>query len=162
MRRGRIVFFKPAAAICFRIDRDLPKDVPLEVRRAFYSALETDPHCKRLEQRSGALSYVLDAAEAGTAVAEELGVYRAAMQLVRTDPEVQGGAATFVGTRILVHTIAELLQAGASTEELSEDFPNLTAAMLEAAPLYARSHPRRGRPRAPRWRGAASSPATAG
>lgn len=68
------------------------------------------------------------------------------------DLEIQGGAATFKGTRILVHTIAELLKAGASDEELKEDYPHLTDAMIAAAPVYARTHPKRGRPKAPNWR----------
>ena len=44
---------------------------------------------------------------------------------------------------------------GADEAELREDYPRLTSAMLAAAPVYARAHPRRGRPRTPAWRNGA-------
>jgi len=70
--------------------------------------------------------------------------------LIVEDKAVQGGAATFRGTRILVHQIADLLAQGADEAELREDYPRLTPAMLAAAPVYARAHPRRGK--ASPWR----------
>jgi uncharacterized protein (DUF433 family) len=80
------------------------------------------------------------------------------MDLIVEDASIQGGAATFRGTRILVHQIADLLAQGADEAELREDYPRLTPAMLAAAPVYARAHPRRGRPKSPPWRkGAAAS-----
>jgi uncharacterized protein (DUF433 family) len=74
------------------------------------------------------------------------------MGLIVEDEAIQGGAATFRGTRILVHQIANLLAQGADEAELREDYPRLTPAMLAAAAIYARSHPRRGRPKASAWR----------
>jgi uncharacterized protein (DUF433 family) len=78
--------------------------------------------------------------------------YRSAMALIVEDPEIQGGATVFRGTRILVRQIADLIGAGASDEELREDYPRLTRRMLAAAHLFAAARPRRGRPRAPSWR----------
>lgn len=152
VRKEGKVFFKPAAAVCVRIDHGLPKDVPVKVRKALYVEIERAPAAKRLEHKAGLLSYVVDAEAANDAVAAELGAYRNAMDVVIEDPEIQGGAATFRGTRILVHSIADLLKAGASAAELKEDYPHLTDAMIAAAPVYARTHPRRGRPKAPPWR----------
>lgn len=154
VRRSGKIFFKSAAAVCFRIDHGLPKDVPVKVRKAFYVKVERDPSAKVFEHKAGLLSYVVDAAEARAAVTTELAGYRKAMDVVVENPEIQGGAATFKGTRILVHTIAELLKADASAEELKEDYPHLTDAMIAAAPVYARTHPKRGRPKAPTWRSA--------
>jgi uncharacterized protein (DUF433 family) len=74
------------------------------------------------------------------------------MALIVEDKSIQGGAATFRGTRILVHQIADLLAQGADEAELRDDYPRLTPAMLAAAPVYARAHPRHGRPKAPAWR----------
>jgi uncharacterized protein (DUF433 family) len=74
------------------------------------------------------------------------------MSLIVEDKSIQGGAATFRGTRILVHQIADLLAQGADEAELKADYPRLTSAMLAAAPIYARVHPRRGRPKVPPWR----------
>jgi uncharacterized protein (DUF433 family) len=68
------------------------------------------------------------------------------------EPNVQAGAATFRGTRIIVQQIADLISEGATEAELREDYPRLTRAMIAAAPVYAKAHPRRGRPRKPAWR----------
>jgi uncharacterized protein (DUF433 family) len=157
VRRRAKLFFRPSAAVCIRIDHMLPKDVPVKVRKAFYVTVKRDPRVPVLEHKSGLLSYIVDAKAAQAAVATELAAYRRAMAVIVEDPEVQGGAATFKGTRILVHTIADLLKAGAPAAELREDYPNLTDAMINAAPVYARTHPRRGRPRAPGWRSDAPS-----
>ncbi len=78
--------------------------------------------------------------------------------LIVEDAEIQGGAATFRGTRLLVHHIADLLGQGVSTTELQEDYPRLTPEMLVAAPIYARAYPQRGRPRQPVWRIDATKP----
>jgi uncharacterized protein (DUF433 family) len=74
------------------------------------------------------------------------------MALIVEDAAIQGGAATFRGTRILVHQIAVLLEQGATGAELREDYPRLTPEMMAAAPIYARAYPRRGRPCKPVWR----------
>jgi uncharacterized protein (DUF433 family) len=82
----------------------------------------------------------------------DIASYRRAMKLIVEDPGVQGGAATFKGTRILVHHVADLVSQGATDAELREDYPRLTRDMIAAAAIYAKSHPRRGRPRQPPWR----------
>lgn len=152
VRKCGKMFFKPSAAVCFRIDHGLPKEVPVKVRRLFYAKVGREPAAKVLEHKIGLLSYVVDADEARGAVTNELAAYRKAMSVVLADPKIQGGAATFRGTRILVHTIADLLKAGASKAELKGDYPHLTDAMIAAAPVYARTHPKRGRPKTPGWR----------
>lgn len=52
-----------------------------------------------------------------------------------------------MGTRVPVRTVAALLAKGASPEHVSEQFPSLTDEMLRAAPLWAKTHPAKGRPR---------------
>ena len=152
VRRHGKMFFKPAAATCFRIDHGLPRNVPVSVRKAFYLRVERDPLATMIEHKVGLLNYVVDASAAKAAVTMELADYRKAMAEIVEDPAIQGGAATFKGTRILVHTIADLLKSGASPEELKEDYPHLTDSMIGAAAIYVRAHPRRGRPKAPNWR----------
>ncbi len=146
-------------AVCLALDRSLPRDVPLAVRRRLYAAILRRPagDDASASVAAGPLSYVLDVRQAARRVDAGLARYRAAMALIVEDGDIQGGAATFRGTRILVHGIAALLAAGATEAELREDHPRLTAAMIAAAPIYARVHPRRGRPRSPAWRGAARS-----
>jgi uncharacterized protein (DUF433 family) len=96
--------------------------------------------------------YVVDVRSVANKTDTRLAKYRKAMTLVIEDPAIQAGAATFKGTRILVHHIAALIAQGATEAELREDYPRLTRDMIAAAPIYARSHLRRGRPRKPYWR----------
>ncbi len=151
VRKSGKMFLTTAGAVCVRLDRELPKDVPVKVRRALYRMVKTGPQ-DRIEYGAGAFRYVLETEPAANAVTGELAAYRRALDLITEDPDIQAGAATFKGTRILVHPICDLLAQGVAPDELKDDYPSLTDAMLAAAPLYARTHPRRGRPRTPAWR----------
>lgn len=139
-------------AVCFVIDQEMPKDVPVAVRRHLYTTILERQSAARVQHDSGILSYVVDVKAVADRVDADLARYRDAMSLIIEDPSIQGGAATFRGTRILVHQVAELLAQGADEAELKTDYPRLTPAMLAAAPIYARAHPRRGRPKVPGWR----------
>lgn len=57
------------------------------------------------------------------------------------------GEPVFVGTRVPVRTIAAFLAEGASAEYVREQFPSVTNDMIRAAPLWAKTHPAKGRPR---------------
>jgi uncharacterized protein (DUF433 family) len=151
VRRKGEPYLTRAAVVCVRLDRELPPDVPVGVRRAVYRQIGASPP-RRLRYGSGVVSYVVDVPRVAHAVQADLARYRAAMSLIVEDPEIQGGAAVFKGTRILVRQIADLIAAGASDEELREGYPRLTRQMLAAAHLFAAARPRRGRPRAPSWR----------
>jgi len=45
--------------------------------------------------------------------------------VVHSDPEIMGGTPVFVGTRIPVGVLFENLAAGASLDEILENFPSL-------------------------------------
>lgn len=152
VRRSGQTFLTPAAVVCVRLDYDLPKDVPIKVRRFVYGKLK-EGNSGRVEYGTPLFSYVVDPRPAAAAVEDQMRRYRKAMRIIVENPEIQGGAATFKGTRLLVHHIAALLQQGVPETELREDSPNLTPAMIDAARVFARAHPRRGRPRKPAWRG---------
>ena len=68
------------------------------------------------------------------------------------DPDVQGGVPTFKGTRIPVYQITGLLKRGVPERELREDYPHLTAEMIDAAQIYVRVLPHRRWSRKPNWR----------
>jgi uncharacterized protein (DUF433 family) len=152
VRRGRERRLTRWGAVCFAIDRAMPRDVPLAVRRQLYTDILMRRSVEPVRYQRGILSYEVDVRSVVDQVDDHLGRYRAALALIVEDAAIQGGAATFRGTRILVHHIAALLQQGASEAELREDYPRLTPEMMAAAPIYARAHPRRGRPRKPGWR----------
>lgn len=139
-------------AVCFVIDQEMPKDVPVAVRRQLYTTILERQSTARVQHDRGILSYVVDVKAVADRVDGDFARYRDAMGLIVEDESIQGGAATFRGTRILVHQIADLLAQGADEAELRTDYPRLTPAMLAAASIYARTHPRRGRPKAPAWR----------
>jgi uncharacterized protein (DUF433 family) len=154
VRRRGLTYLTPEAVVCVRLDYDLPKDVPIRVRRFVYGKLK-EGISERVEfEAVGAggatiFSYVIDPRPAAKAIAERMQRYRRAMQLIVEDPEVQGGVPTFKGTRLPVYQIGSLLQQGVPEQELREDYPNLTPEMIEAARIFALAYPRRGRPRRP-------------
>lgn len=63
------------------------------------------------------------------------------------DSEIMGGEPIFKGTRIPVWSIAGSLDANISAEQILEAYPSLTKEQIELASVYAKVHPRRGRPR---------------
>lgn len=152
VRRGRERRLTRWGAVCFAIDRAMPRDVPLPVRRELYTDIQARRSVAPARCERGILAYVVDVQVVADRVDAALLRYREAMALVVEDPAIQGGAATFRGTRILVHQVADLMLQGAAEAELREDYPRLTPEMIAAAPVYARAHPRRGRPRKPAWR----------
>lgn len=154
VRRGRERRLTRWGAVCFAIDRAIPRDVPLPVRRQLYAGILTRQSAEPARCERGVLAYVVDVQAMADRVDAELARYRDVMALIVEDEAVQAGATTFRGTRILVHQVAALLEQGASEAELREDYPRLTPEMIAAVPIYTRAHPRRGRPRKPAWRGA--------
>ena len=151
-QRGRERRLTRWEAVCFAIDRAMPRDVPLPVRRQLDAGILARGSAEPARCERGILTYVVDVQAASDRVDRELARYRDAMALVVVDEAVQGGIATFRGTRIPVHQVAALLKQGATEAELGEDYHRLTPQMIAAAPVYARAHPRRGRPRKPGWR----------
>jgi uncharacterized protein (DUF433 family) len=86
------------------------------------------------------------------AVLERLSQVERARAFVVSDPEIRAGEPVVRDTRVPVFMLAELVEQGATREELLEDYPALTPESLEAALLHARLYPRRGRPRRAPWK----------
>lgn len=76
-----------------------------------------------------------------------------AREAITVDDAVLSGTPCVEGTRIPAHDIAEMLTNGDGIAAIRDAWPVLTKEQIEAAALYARAYPRRGRPRiAPSWR----------
>lgn len=66
--------------------------------------------------------------------------------VVHSDPEIMGGTAVFVGTRVPFQTLLDYLEAGDPLAEFLEDFPSVSreqaVSALEQAKdaLLARAH----------------------
>ncbi|KJE36954.1 hypothetical protein UF64_00965 [Thalassospira sp. HJ] len=81
-------------------------------------------------------------------IAERLSELQEVKSLVTEDPEILGGIPVFTGTRVPVHNVAASLASGMSEENVKRAYPHLELSQIRRAPLYARTHPLRGRPAA--------------
>ena len=70
-----------------------------------------------------------------------------AESLVVIDPDIFDGEPVFKGTRVPVRTIAAWVTKGLDRERIREAYPHVTDEMIAAAPVWAKTHPSRGRPR---------------
>ncbi|MBG0792460.1 DUF433 domain-containing protein [Methylocystis sp. H62] len=100
---------------------------------------------KELAVPSSALPMTIDFKPVSDSVAKRLSALEAALALIVEDDEIQAGAATFRGTRILVRPIAEALRRGVPADDLMEDY-GLSQERIAAARVYANARPLRGRP----------------
>lgn len=62
--------------------------------------------------------------------------------------DVLGGEPVFPKSRLAVRHIGEMARRGASVEEITSDYPNLSKQDVEFAKRYVAAYPRVGRPRA--------------
>ena len=86
-------------------------------------------------------------------VREGLSRLARACEAITVDDAVLSGAPCVGGTRIPAHDIAEMLANGDDAGAIRAAWLVLTEEQIEAAALYARAYPRRGRPRNPPfWR----------
>jgi len=78
--------------------------------------------------------------------------YRAARDaFIVVDDEIMGGTPVIRGTRMTVYAVLGRIERGESIEEILSDDPDLTRAAIEAAIIYARTHPLVGRPGGRPW-----------
>ena len=63
------------------------------------------------------------------------------------DPAIKGGEPVIRGSRVSVHTLAARIAQSDTDAILEEDFPHIPAEAREVAVQYARTNPRRGRPK---------------
>lgn len=82
---------------------------------------------------------------------ERLKKLERAESVIVEDPETMRGTPVYRGTRIPVELIADMLNQGASIDEILEGYPALDREKIELAPLYVRAFPRRGRPVVRPW-----------
>lgn len=57
---------------------------------------------------------------------------RMAEQIIRRDPGIHGGEPVFAGTRVLVKTLTDYLEAGDSVDVFLDDFPTVSRAQVIA------------------------------
>lgn len=150
-RRRRARLLTPKGAFLIAADHLIARDIAAparkELRKRLAALLKEKPieAVEQLAVPSSALPITVDFKPVSDSVARRLSALEAALALIVEDDEVQAGAATFRGTRILVRPIAEALRRGVSVEELIEDY-GLSKEQIAATRVYADARPQRGRP----------------
>lgn len=71
------------------------------------------------------------------------------------DEKIMGGTPIIRGTRITVYSVLGRVQHGDGVDDILADNPDLPREAIEAAIIYARTHPLIGRPSGRPWAGAA-------
>lgn len=134
--------------VCLEIDKAISGLMTVAARKKVFAAIAESGARKRVEVGP----YVTIAiAEVRRELRDKLAELRYAMTLIERDKEVLGGTPCFRGTRIPVYLIKDLLDQGADTDEIREDYPALSGEMIDAIPLFCKAFPRRGRPPSRPW-----------
>jgi uncharacterized protein (DUF433 family) len=121
----------------------------LQARRRIVSRVLTEPAASDVREEAVTVTITPIAAE----IDEGLHRLERARAMVTGDPDTIGGAPCFVGTRIPVHDIADLIANGDTLDGVAGAYPQLTPDQIGLASVYATAYPRRGRPpKAPAWR----------
>lgn len=115
-----------------------------ERRKRLFDAIADDPAAETVRADE---YLIVDVIRAREHLAARVDTLREAEATIRSVDGVAGGEPVFQGTRIPARAIASMRAQGASVEELLEDYPSLTARMLELAEIWAAAHPARGRPK---------------
>ena len=151
MRRALRAFAVPMVSFGASDGAKLSKSMRLEAMRMIekfakenWPRLRNEPeHARLLRFESGCI--MISLGEPVSAAMAGLNKLSDALHRIVEDPKVRGGLPVVRGTRISVYEIADALSAD-GLEITLEDFPALSRKDVEAAALYARAHPRTGRP----------------
>ena len=130
-------------------------DLPLRHKRAIWTNMSRlEPmQLETIEFTPGAMLDLKRLAADSLRNAEQ---YRKARdRYITSDKDILGGTPVIAGTRLTVYAILGRLQHGDSIDDLVEDYPEIPREAFEAAEIYAKSHPLRGRPSGRPWRNAA-------
>ena len=122
----------------------------LEGRRQLIRRLLDHPEAETI--REGAVS--IDTNGMRSSVRQNLTALEKAKGMVEIDSEVLSGMPCFRGTRIPVYHIAWMVANGDEIPAILKAYPRLDEEQVEAAILYAKVYPFRGRWKKPQaWRG---------
>jgi uncharacterized protein (DUF433 family) len=138
-------FLSQTQLVYLRLEAEGVRLLPLAARREVAKAVEISPDLDVLSI-SGGRSLLIQVKTARQEVKQELVRLEKAEQMIVSDPEIMRGTPVYRGTRIPVELVAEMLQQGASAEEIVAGYPALDLEKVELAPLYVRAFPSRGRP----------------
>lgn len=130
-------------------------DLPLRHKRAIWTnMIRIEPmQLETIEFTPGAM---LDLDRLAADALRKAERYRKARdRYITSDEDILGGTPVIAGTRLTVYAILGRLQDGDSVDDLVEDYPEIPREAFEAAEIYAKTHPLRGRPSGRPWRNVA-------
>lgn len=139
----------PLVVIC-RIGMPLPSEAKRRIRDWLVTveAGEDEPRELALSE-----ALIVRWSEGFAAIVREARQYTERRdEFLETDLEVKGGEPVIRGTRLTARAVLARLAGGDSVSDLAAEYPDIDPAAFEAAALYARTHPLRGRPPRPRPR----------
>lgn len=142
------LYFALKAAIPFAIDLPDQKQLYALVtgkRRAPTRWVRVDDDTLAL--RGARIGLSVDFSQVRRELRRRLALLAERGERITSSPDVLGGEAVFVGSRISVRHVGQLIERGVSLEELREDFPRLSDDDFELARLVAAIGPGPGRPR---------------
>ncbi len=157
LRRKRERMLTVPGVVCVAIEKEAENAFTAALRKRLREQLRKD--LSALEPSNAAPQEELSVELGGVKGVVELGIVwnriAARLQRIRRmhdviveDDNIQAGAPTFAGTRMLVRPIAAALEEGDTPETLLKAYPRLTDEMLEFAKLFSEMKPVRGRPKA--------------
>jgi uncharacterized protein (DUF433 family) len=124
--------------------------LPIATRRKIAKQIETNAGIDVVSMSEGrALSIQVKTVR--KELDERLKRLERAESIIVEDPETMRGTPVYRGTRIPVELVADMLNQGASVDEILEGYPALDREKIELAPLYRHAFPRRGRPASRPW-----------
>ncbi|WP_065091830.1 DUF433 domain-containing protein [Rhizobium leucaenae] len=115
-----------------------------ERRKRLFDTIEQNPDADTVRADD---YLIVDVARAREQLAARAEALREAEQKIQAVKGVAGGDPVFNGTRVPVRMIAAMKLQGASTAEIVEGYPSVTARMVELAEIWTAAHPARGRPK---------------
>jgi len=131
--------------VYLRLEAEGLRVLPIAVRRDIAKRIEGDSGID-VVCLSGGRAITIQVKVVRNELAEEVKRLRRAQDVIVLDPEIMRGTPVYRGTRIPVEIVADMLNQGASVEEILEGYPALDREKVELATLYLQAFPRRGRP----------------
>ncbi|KAF0224570.1 MAG: hypothetical protein FD176_1154 [Rhodospirillaceae bacterium] len=134
--------------LCLQLEGELAEFLPLNVRRRVIRDVARQP---RIERYRASDVLVVEVASARRRLASSLRRLNLARRAVTSNPDIMGGELVIKGTRVPVHSVAAMVEQGASVADILAGYPSLSSEQIELAVIYASAYPQRGRPRKQPW-----------
>jgi uncharacterized protein (DUF433 family) len=119
-------------------------------RRAIAEKIEKSPEIDVVCLPEGSV-LVVQVKSARQELDQDLERLQHAEEMIVSDPDIMRGSPVYRETRIPVQLVADMLNQGATPEEIVEGYPSLDKEKVALAPFYVQAFPSRGRPVARSW-----------